>query len=46
MIDASVALAVADSERGGNEVVLLTSDTTDMYTLISALNTLARIVDV
>ena len=46
VIDASVALAVADSERGGNEVVLLTSDTTDMYTLISALNTPARILGV
>ena len=44
VIDASVA--VAESKRRDREVVLLTSDTDDMRTLISALNTIARIVEV
>ena len=46
MIDASVAVAVGESKRRDREVVLLTSDADDMRTLISALNTIARIVEV
>ena len=46
VIDASVAVAVGESKRRDREVVLLTSDADDMRTLISALNTIARIVEV
>ena len=46
VIDASVAVAVGESKRRDRDVVLLTSDADDMRTLISALNTIARIVEV
>lgn len=46
VIDASVAVAVGESTRRDTEVVLLTSDADDLRTLISALNTIARIVEV
>lgn len=46
VIDASVAVAVGESRGRDREVVLLTSDGDDMRTLISALNTIARIVEV
>ena len=46
VIDASVALAVGESRRHDREVVLLTSDADDLRTLISALHTIARIVEV
>ena len=46
VIDASVALAVGESRRHDREVILLTSDPDDMRTLISALNTIARIFEV
>lgn len=46
VIDASVALAVGDSRRRDSEVVLLTSDANDLRTLISALNAVARVVEV
>ena len=46
VIDASVAIAVADSSHRDNEVILLTSDPGDMRTLLSALHTRARIVKV
>ena len=46
VIDASVGIAVAESKRRDNEVVLLTSDADDMRMLISGLNTIARIFDV
>lgn len=46
VIDASVALAVGDSRRRDSEVVLLTSDADDLRTLLSALNTVALIVEV
>ena len=46
VIDASVAIAVADSSHHDNEVILLTSDPRDMRTLLSALHTKALIVEV
>ena len=46
VIDASVAVAVGESTRRDREVVLLTSDADDLRTLISALNTIARIIEV
>ena len=46
VIDASVAVAVADSSHHDNEVILLTSDPRDMRTLLSALHSNARIVTV
>ena len=45
VIDASVAIVVAESRRRDNEVVLLTSDAADMHMLISGLDTIARIFD-
>ena len=44
VIDASVALAVANSSHYGNDVTLLTSDPSDMRSLISALDTDAQVV--
>ena len=46
VIDASVAISVADSSHHDNDVILLTSDPRDMRTLLSALHTKARIVEV
>ena len=46
VIDASVAVAVAESRHRDNRVILLTSDPVDMRTLISALHTNAEIVSV
>ena len=46
MIDASVAVAVADSSHHGSKVTLLTSDPSDMRNLISALHTNAEIIKV
>ena len=46
VIDASVAVAVGESRGRDREVVLLTSDADDLRTLLSALNTVALIVDV
>ena len=46
VIDASVAITVANSINRGAEVVLLTSDGRDLQTLLSALNANARIVEV
>lgn len=47
VIDASVAVTVANSiNRGGGEVVLLTSDRRDLQTLLTALNANAHVVDV
>ncbi len=46
VIDASVAVAVADSNRRDSKVTLLTSDPGDMRNLLSALRSDARIVKV
>ena len=46
VIDASVAVSVAESKLPNNEVVLLTSDTRDLQALMSALDSDARIVGV
>ena len=46
VIDASFAISVADSSHHDSEVILLTSDLRDMRTLLSALHTKARIVNV
>ena len=46
VIDASVAVAVADSNRHGSKVTLLTSDPSDMRNLLSALHTNAEIIKV
>ncbi|MCY4368542.1 MAG: hypothetical protein OXF41_03760 [bacterium] len=46
VIDASVAVTVANSINRGAEVVLLTSDRRDLQTLLSALSASARVVDV
>jgi glutamine amidotransferase PdxT len=44
VIDASVALAVAEASDTCSEVVLLTSDTRDLTTLLAALSVGARVV--
>ena len=46
VIDASVAVAAAEAKSRDNEVVVLTSDSDDMRTLVSALNSITRIVEV
>ena len=46
VIDASVAVAVADSNRHDSKVTLLTSDPSDMRSLLSALHTNAEIIKV
>jgi len=46
VIDASVAVAVAESRHRDNRVILLTSDPADVRTLLSALRTNAEIVSV
>ena len=46
MIDASVAVAVANAVYHDNNVVLLTSDSWDMKILLSALHANAQIVEV
>ena len=46
VIDASVAAAVANSSHYDNDVILLTSDLSDLKSLISALDTDARVVTV
>jgi hypothetical protein len=44
VIDASVALAVAEASDTGSDVVLLTSDTRDLGMLLAALSVGARVV--
>ena len=46
VIDASVAVAVADSNRRDSKVTLLTSDPSDMRNLLSALHTNTEIIKV
>ena len=46
VIDASVAVVVADSSHHGSKVTLLTSDPSDMRNLLSALHTKAEIIKV
>ena len=46
VIDASVAVAVAEANRRDNDVVLLTSDTRDLSVLLTALSVGARVIDV
>ena len=46
VIDASVAVAVAEANRGDDDVVLLTSDSRDLSILLTALITGARVVGV
>ena len=46
VIDASVAVVVSDTQQVDNEIVLLTSDATDLRTLLSAVGAGARIVEV
>ena len=46
IIDASVAVAVAEANRRDDDVVLLTSDTRDLSVLLAALSIGARMVSV
>ncbi len=46
VIDASVAVAVAEANRRDDDVVLLTSDTRDLGILLAALSIGARVVKV
>ena len=46
VIDASVAVAAAESAGQGGDMVLLTSDSDGMRTLISAINSRTQIVEV
>lgn len=47
VVDASVAIVVADAQQVDNEIVLLTSDTTDLRMLLSEVVSVgARIVNV
>ena len=46
VIDASVALSVADASDACSDVVLLTSDTRDLKTLLTALSIGARVIAV
>lgn len=46
VIDASVAVAVAEANRRDADVVLLTSDTRDLSILLAVLTTGARVVNV
>ena len=45
MIDASVAIVVSNTRQVDDEIVLLTSDTTDLRALLSAVGAGARIVE-
>ena len=46
VIDASVAVVASSTDHPTNEVVLLTSDTADIRTLLSAVQSRARIVKI
>ena len=46
VIDASVAIVLSNSDRLGGKIVLLTSDVSDMRTLLSEVSADARIVKV
>lgn len=46
VVDASVAIVVSNAQQVDNEIVLLTSDTTDLRMLLSEVGAGARIVEV
>ena len=46
VIDASIAIAVADSRNRGDRIVLITSDSRDMRVLLSALDSSADLIEV
>ena len=46
VIDASVAILVSDTQQTDNDIVILTSDTSDLRALLSQVDAGARIVEV